>query len=158
MENKRGLSDIVITLIMVVLALGAIALVWVVVSGLMQGGTEDIELSSKCLHLNLDITAAVCKNGTSNKTCNFTIVRTGNEEGELGGIKVVLLDKVNGESSPLIDKSGNIEKIVQNKVSISEAESKMSNSSRIDSILITPYFKDELGEEHLCSIPKEFLL
>ena len=39
-SNKRGLSTIVVTLILIVLSLVAVGVVWVVVSNLLNTGTQ----------------------------------------------------------------------------------------------------------------------
>jgi hypothetical protein len=149
MDNKRGLSDIVITLIIVLLSLVAIGVVWFVVNGLIQSGTEGIQTSTKCLNVNLEITSAVCADGATNQTCNVTVKRTGTEDDALGGVKVVFQDTNAGVSSSLIDVSGNVEKIVGKNIQITNVL--VSNDYDINSVSVTPYFEDESGKEQLCS-------
>ena len=54
-ENKRGLSDIVVTLIIIVLALVAVGIVWAVVSNLLKTGTSQANFQFGTLFLSLTI-------------------------------------------------------------------------------------------------------
>ena len=42
MGNKKGVSTVVITMILVLLSLAAIGIVWVVVTNILEGGAGDI--------------------------------------------------------------------------------------------------------------------
>jgi len=53
--NKRGLSEVVGTILIVLLVIAAIAVVWAVFSGFIGRQTEDIELRTKCFDINLKI-------------------------------------------------------------------------------------------------------
>ena len=147
--NRRGLSTIVITLIIVLLSMVAVGLVWYVVNNLLQSGTEGVETSAKCLNVNLVVKQAACVNGTTNKTCNVTLSRTGTEDEELGGIKIIFADSVaEVASSSLIDVSGNVAQLVGKKISV---DSLIANANTINLLEITPYFTDESGNQKLCS-------
>jgi hypothetical protein len=148
-KNKRGLSDIVITLIIVLLSMVAIGLVWFVVNNLLQSGTEGVETSAKCLNTNIGVKVAVCTNGTTNQTCNVTLSRTGTEDDELGGIKIIFADSVAEISSAsLIDVPGNVAPLVGKKISVN---SLIANANTIDLLEVTPYFTDDSGNQKLCS-------
>lgn len=54
MNNKRGVSDIVVTILLVLLALAAIALVWGFISGYLKGATSGISKSQACMDLGLE--------------------------------------------------------------------------------------------------------
>jgi len=150
MNSKRGLSDIVITLIIVLLSMVAIGLVWYVVNNLLQSGTEGVETSAKCLNINLEVKQATCVNGTVNQTCNITLSRTGTESDELGGVKIIFADSVTEvASSSLIDVAGNVAPLVGKK--ISNLDTLVANANQVDVLEITPYFKDDSGNEKLCS-------
>ena len=154
MKNKRGLSDIVITLIIVLLSLVAIGLVWFVVNNLIQSGTAGVETSAKCLNINLEVKQVVCENGTTNQVCNVTISRTGTESSEIGGIKVLFIDKEDDVSGTLIDVSGNIEPLVGKK--ITNQDTGVANANEVSLVEITPYFTDSSGNQQLCSQTTSF--
>lgn len=84
MVNKRGLSEIVTTLIMVLLGIVIVGVIWAVVSGLVNNTKTQAELSSKCQDSALSITYAAC---TSGNVCTVTVKR---EQGtdQLAGVIV----------------------------------------------------------------------
>jgi len=153
-KNKRGLSDIVITLIIVLLSLVAIGIVWVVVNGLLQSGTSGVETSAKCLSMNFEVKQIACSNGTTNQTCNVTISRTGTETGEIGGIKMVFFDEDTDTSGSLIDIAGNIEPLVGKR--ITNQDTMVANANKVDLIEITAYFTDDSGNQQLCAQTTSF--
>ena len=65
MENKKGLSDVVTTVIIIALSLVAIAVVWVVVNNLITSNAGTITGQSNCLKTNLEI-ASVSVNAVTN--------------------------------------------------------------------------------------------
>ncbi len=87
LNDKKGLSAIVLTVIMVGLVLVAVAIVWVVVSGILESQTETVEYEQKCLGLNFNVGAPVC-DGTQ---CNVSISRaTGSKGDAIDGVAVTL--------------------------------------------------------------------
>ena len=54
MKKKRGLSDIVTTLLFVLLALGAVMLVWTLVRTQLTGSGSQIEITKACLDLGVE--------------------------------------------------------------------------------------------------------
>jgi len=150
MENKRGLSDIVVTLIIVLLSMVAIGVVWVVVNNLIQSGTAGVETSAKCLNVNLEVKKVNCTDGSTNQICDVTLSRTGTESDALGGVKLIFQNKTaEVSSSSLIDISGNIEPLVGKKAT--GIDSLIANAVGVNAIEVTPYFKDDSGNEQLCS-------
>ncbi|MCK9568098.1 hypothetical protein M0R72_04055 [Candidatus Pacearchaeota archaeon] len=153
-KNHKGLSTIVVTLIIVLLSMVAIGLVWYVVNNLIQSSTEGVETSAKCLNVNIAVKSAVCVNGTTNQTCNVTLSRTGTEDEELGGVKIIFADSVaEVTSSSLIDVPGNILQLVGKKISVN---SLIANVNTIDLLEVTPYFTDDSGNQQLCSQTTSF--
>jgi len=155
MFNKKGLSGIVITLIIVLLSLAGIAIVWTVVGGLIKGNTEGIEISSKCLNTNIEITSVTCVDGELNKMCDVKLVRTGTETSELGGVKLVFKDEINAVSSDsAIDIAGNIAALVGKTATGIDSGIVIANMP--NKVEATPYFKDATGQEKLCSQTTSF--
>jgi len=54
MNNKRGVSDIVVTILLVLLALAAVAIVWAFISWQLQGTTSSIAKAQACLNLKIE--------------------------------------------------------------------------------------------------------
>ena len=89
-KNKKAISGIVMTVIMIVLVLVAVGVVWTVVQNLLEKNAEDIELGSDCLGLNFEITDLVC---VPNVECNFTIKRTSSSSvNQIGGFEYTLIN------------------------------------------------------------------
>jgi uncharacterized membrane protein YqiK len=153
MKNKQGLSDIVITLIIVLLALVAIGVVWVVVNNLIKSNTQGININAQCLGVNLQITQANCSaTGATDKNCSVQIMRTGTGTNQLGGIKLVFS---NTTATPVItsptpvDVSGDIPALVG--IRIGTIDTGIAKTNGLDTIQVTPYFKDASGNVQLCS-------
>ncbi len=147
--NKKGLSAIVITLIIVGLSLVAVGIVWGVVSNLIQGGTSNVETSAKCMGVMISIDRVVCVDGATNKNCNLTITRTGSETEPLAGVKVRFSNTISGTYGSLIPLE---EPIVQLEgKTFTNLDSGILNAADVNYVEVTPYFLDESGKEQICS-------
>jgi len=147
-QNKKGLSAIITTLLVVLLVLVAVGIVWVVVRNVVTSGTEGVELGAKCLNVDVSATAVNCNNPAA---CVVTLERTGSETDAIAGVKLVFRDSDNTTSSSLIDEPGNVELLVGKIVTVD------STLTAPDSLEVTPYFVDSSGNEQLCSTTiKEF--
>ncbi len=146
MQNKRGLSAIVTTLLIILLVLVAIGIVWGVVSGILNNAAEAAALRTTCLNINVDATAINC-NGA--EACVVTLTRTGSDTDAIGGVKFIFEDSTNEESSTVIDVEGNIEHLVGATVT---KDSEVTSPSNLKVIV---YLEDESGNEQSCS-PVDF--
>ncbi len=145
--NKRGLSAIVVTLILILLSLVAVGIVWMVVNNMIKGGTQDVEINSKCLNVNVDATAVTC----TGESCDITLARTGTETSEIGGVKLVFRDSTAGESSAVLDVNGNIEALA------GKTEPAIATGlTAPDKVEVTVYFEDASGNKQLCSQTTSF--
>ena len=61
MKNKRGLSAIVATLLIILLTLVAVGIIWFAVRNIVQGGADQIEASAKCTAVDISATDASCE-------------------------------------------------------------------------------------------------
>ena len=155
MKNKKGMSDIVVTLIIIVLSLVAVGVVWTVVNNLIKGGTSSAELNAKCLGINLEITRANCSSGAINKRCDVQVMRTGSTVDTLTGTKLVFRNETSGISSTsAVDSSGDIPAVVGKRVHVADTLVAIANG--ISSVEITPYFTDTSGNIQLCSQTTSF--
>jgi len=146
MINKRGLSLIVTTLLIVVLVLVSIGIVWVVVRNIIEGGTEQIDYNTKCLEINIRATAVVNAGDTD---YNITIMRTAGGD-EVAGVKLVFFNNDN-EASDVIDINENIAPLATITRNI---DGEIENANKVE---VTPYFEDSSGNEKFCStIPYNF--
>ncbi|VVB83819.1 Uncharacterised protein [uncultured archaeon] len=145
-NNKKGLSTIVVTLILIVLSLVAVGAVWLVVSPLIKSGSQGADVSVKCLNTNIEATKVACTAGS----CAVTLTRTGTNTDAIGGVKLVFKDAT-GASSAVLDSAGNI-KALAGKVTNSLATT-LATPNKVE---ITPYFKDAGGNEQLCTQTTSF--
>ncbi len=139
MENKRGLSAIVATLIIILLVLVAVGIVWVVVNSVIKEGAEDIEINAKCLQVSLEAVSVVPYAGEAGNY-SVTLHRTGTGD-EIGGVKISLFNET--------DNSGVLEGFLALGLLATETEKfeGVTNSSRLD---YTAFFIDDSGNDKLC--------
>ena len=60
--NKRGLSDVVTTVLIILLVLAAIVLIWVFIKSQLDKTTKTIDLRASCLQLSIEPVS--CKKNT----------------------------------------------------------------------------------------------
>lgn len=140
MINKRGLSLIVTSLIIVVLVLVAIGIVWVVVRNIIEGGVEQVDYNTKCLEVNIRATAVT---NTGDTDYNITMTRTAGED-DIAGVKLVFFNE-DGETSDVIGVDGNIAPLATVTKSV---DGEIEDANKVE---LTPYFEDSSGNEKFCS-------
>ena len=104
LKNKKGLSDIVVTLIIIVLSLVAIGVVWVVVSNILKSSSSQASFQFGTLFLDLKIEKVLVD---SNGNYLVTVSR-GTGQGELTGIDFVFSDGIN---SQVVKESSSIQEL-----------------------------------------------
>ncbi len=147
MNNKRGLSGIVTVLMFILLAFVAVGLIWGVVINIVQSGADQVDLSSKCLELDLSVTQTNCIDGLvgGGDNCSITIKRKGAGDA-IGGIKLVLTN-VTAEENFIHDEAGNINPLELKTVQIDN-----TSISNVNSVDILPYLVDEFGNDQDCTV------
>ncbi|MCL5018488.1 MAG: hypothetical protein M1416_01835 [Candidatus Pacearchaeota archaeon] len=146
-ENKRGLSTIVITLILILLSIVAVGIVWVVINNVIKTGTGGVDLGAKCLGVLVEATASNCAAGV----CDVTLSRSGTETDAIAGVKMVFRDSTAGESSDVIGEAGNIEALAGKTVA--DVDTGLTAPDKVE---VTVYFEDASGNEQLCSQASSF--
>lgn len=154
MENKRGLSTIVVTLIIVLLSIVAIGIVWAVVKGILTSSSQGLELNSKCLNIQIEATQMNCSDGATTKICDIKFTRTGSESSPIAGVKLVFRNETSETSSNLIEVTGNIEQLVGKKQT--GIDTGIANENGLNKVEVTAFFKDASGNEQLCSQTSSF--
>jgi len=89
MIDKKGLSTVVTTLIIILLVLVAIGIVWVVVRGLIGTTETQINIQQKCIGIDLEITSATCGTGKT-LPCIVVVKKVGGETPT--GVQVIAYD------------------------------------------------------------------
>ena len=121
-------------------------IVWVVINNLVTGGAEQIELSQKCIAVDLKATAANCGDVGGNWTCNVTYERKVGGE-DIDGIKIVLY---NGLTSFIHDVPGNLGQPAQRTETEIDTEIAIGQPEP-NRVQLVAYFEDDSGIERPCN-------
>jgi hypothetical protein len=149
--DKKGLSTIVVTLIIILISLVAVGIVWVVVRNVISKGTGTIEVSAECIHVNIDAAAAPnCSSVGSSRFCTVAMQRSGTGSSAIGGIKLVFKNTTAGTSSSLIDVQGNIEPLLMKTYT---ANTTLVSVNKVE---MTAYFNDASGNQQICAQTSEY--
>ena len=65
-KNKRGVSEVISTILIILVVLAAVVIVWQVVSRMIKGTGEDVEKKLKCVDVSLEILSVECMKGAPN--------------------------------------------------------------------------------------------
>ena len=140
MKNKRGLSLVITSLIIILLVLVAAGIIWVVVRDILQRGVEQIDYSAKCFDVNIEAKSVV---NISLTNYSVTLTRTASGEA-IAGIKLLFFNAT-ADTSDVIDVPGNIAPLATVTKNV---DGEILNSNKVE---VTAYFEDESGDEKLCS-------
>ena len=146
MNNKRGLSTVVTTLIIIALSLVAVGIIWVVVQNVMKGQTENINYQSKCLDLNVRANAVNCTIPITNPAsteyrCSVTLVRQAGTE-SFAGVRLLFSDASGKIGTD--NEDGNIE----DSLNLGSVDSGLITApTKVDVVV---YFEDASKNKQLC--------
>jgi hypothetical protein len=139
--EKRGLSAVVTTLIIILLVLVAVGIVWVVVRDVVETGAEKIDVSTRCLDVGVEAVEVVPVEGEDG---NYTVTlhrKAGGEE--INGIKLNIFNETN--NTGVLDFGIALGVLDTNSAKI---EANLINANKIE---FTPYILDASGIEHFCT-------
>jgi hypothetical protein len=140
--NKKGLSTIVATLIVVLLVFVAVGILWVVLRNFVSGGADQLDLSSKCLEVSVAPTKVV----SSGEVYNVTVLRKGGDF-EIAGVNLVFTSS-SGDSNYIHNEIGDISNLGLRTVSVNLAGTGVTLPNKVDAVV---YFLDSSGNRQLCS-------
>ncbi len=141
MKNERGMSAVVTTLLIILLAIVAIGIVWVVVKNILSKGEEDISLTG--ITLNLEIQKASISGNTL-----YVIVHRNSGEGTLVGINFVIGD---GENSVVVRRNTNLPQLGTETFTFS-ISNELFTLEEIKTISIAPIYETSAGKEKVGEI------
>ncbi len=130
-KNRRGLSTIVMSLLLILLGLVAVGIFWVVVRNVVQGGAEEVDLGR--LTLSLGIESVKADGGNID-----VMVKRNPGAGQISGIKFIFND---GESSKSIEREISLDELDAKKFTFSQEELEDLTYYDITKISIAPIFK-----------------
>ena len=146
-KNKQGMSAVVTTLIIILLVIVALGIIWVVVKNVIEGGVEQVDLSTKCREV--EVNAVKLTNTTIVGTgYDLTLKRTGAGDEEIGGIKLVFFNDTT--NSEVIDFGYALPPLETYKQSVTLTTA-VTNANKID---MTVWFLNDLGTEDLCPMTR----
>ena len=146
-KNKRGVSEIVVTIIIILLAIVVFAVVSVVIRGTVARGAENIELSANCLEVEMHAVKIAPKIGGPgipiSGSYDFTISRSSSGK-EVDGVKLIIEDaeKENSKNSDNIPDT--IQPLDKNTYTVSGITFTPAQ------VTVVPFFTKESGEVHYC--------
>ncbi len=153
-NNKRGLSAIIVTLIMILLVIVAAGLIWVVIRNVVSESTEQIGTGTACLNVNVEPTQV-----TGDVDSNYSVTLTRNAGGDsIGGVNIIVTNAT-GTSSYVYDRAGDIAPLatVTQMVNTSDnagtfAEG-IGNANKVEVVV---YFTDSSGNNQACTVSNSF--
>lgn len=149
-NNKKGLSTIVATLLIILLTLVAVGIIWIVVRNVVQGGTDQIEIDSKCLAANVEATQV---DYTAPAATMVTIYRNGGND-PLAGVKIVFTERTGGGNNVVetwaLDGAA-LHAPLDALESREIGPFDLSGMSDPSAVGVAVYFKDSSGQEKICS-------
>ena len=140
MKNKKGLSTVVTTLIIVLLVLVAVGIIWGVVNNLLSKSKTSIETGTKCL--DLDITAVKVINTTTSGDYDVTLRRGASGDDEEIYAKIVFYN--DSTNTAVLDFTEGLTPLETNTLNMS---TELLNANKVE---ITPYYMDDNGNDALC--------
>jgi flagellin-like protein len=144
MKNKKGLSGIVTTLIIILLVFVAVGVIWAVVGDLLDTSTDSITSSSNCLAIQVSVEGYNFTDGEY----ELTIKRSGSGKDEEIGLYVQFEN-----STQSGDEQDFGETFSQGEKKTQSFTPGVTNATKI---IITPFFIEENGNKARCPSPEEF--
>jgi len=137
LKNSKGLSEVVTTLIIILLVLVAIGIVWVVVNNILQSGAEQAEIE----RFTLDLDIKSVKIQENNVT--VVVVKRNPGEGDFVGLNFVFSD---GKNSEIIRQNASLKELDTKSFTFTLTE---INPLNLKTVSIVPIFKLSSGKEAL---------
>ncbi len=101
--ERKGQSQIITTILIILLVLAAIVIVWQVVRGTVDEGAGSITGTAACI--GIDLTISGVTPNTNNPVDSVAVqVERGTDETTLAGVKVLVVDAVSGATMWSLDE------------------------------------------------------
>jgi hypothetical protein len=143
MRNKRGLSGIVATLLIILLVIVAVAIVWTVVRNVLEKGSDEVGFST--ITTTLDVQDVQVADGIASVNVKREV-----GDGNVVGVKIVVSDGQNSISQDFIQ-------------SLEELESQtfdvdVSSLSGVSEVLVSPILELPSGEQVLGEVTDNYVV
>ena len=138
--EKRGLSTVVTTVIMVLLVLVAVGVVWTVVQGIIGDAKTNASGSIDKIKVKLEIREVT----NSTDTLSVKVYRAPGE-GDVVGLRFAVS---NSSETKAWDEEGVFEEMAMKTYDFNQTTD-LGGMSHIESVVVAPILKDENGNEEL---------
>ncbi len=145
-RNKKGISEIVVTIIIILLAIVVFAVVSVVVKGTVSKGAENIELSANCLDVEMHATKIMQLKDGENKpmpSYNITVSRSSSGK-DLDGVRLIVEDATKDNSVSSADLIEKIRALDKKTYTVSGVNFVPAQ------VTVVPFFMKNSGEVYYC--------
>lgn len=149
-KNKRGLSAVVTTLILVLLVIVAIAIVWAVVNQLIRNRAGDIDIRQKCIESTVRPTKIICS--VKGNCESITLEREGQGSGTIGGVIVGIVSDAGKKTEKIAGdfiKLGETE-VLDTEINIAGGKPAAYWGVNPDQVEARVYFLDSTNTERQC--------
>ena len=140
-QNKKGLSEAVMTVIMIALVLVAVGVIWVVVQNILAKSATNIDYNQRCLGITIEPTSFDVATNT------VTVERTTGSTGDpINGFEVTLSSATaSGAPQPF---SGDV--AVSRTIIVDQADSIIADANKVS---VRLYFDDtkDVTVKHYCN-------
>ena len=135
-RNQRGLSAIIVTLILILLSIVAVGIVWVVVTNILKSNTENVSSGVGQLSLNLELQNVLIRDTGEIDV----IVKRNAGEGDLSGINFIVSD---GKNSDVIERPETINELETKTFTITSTD--LNNAAFVKEVSIAPVSGGKAG-------------
>ncbi len=150
MNNKKGLSAIVATLLIILLTLVAVGIIWIVIRNVVQSGTEQINIDAMCVSASVEVISVTNSGGN---LYDVVVTRKSGDD-PIGGVKLVFTGDPGSNSSVVTAKVGNGEALGTNFGVLSSKTINgidLSDVTNPNKVTASVYFLDASGKEQICN-------
>ena len=142
MKGKKGVSGVILTIIMIVLVLAAVVIIWGIINTFLTTQSGEIDVSTRCLKVDVQATKLTCS-GVNNDICDVTLSRSARGDA-IAGMKLVFTNAL-GETNFVQDVSGNLAPL--GTLTVTNITTGIPNTNNVE---VVAYFTDISGNEQLC--------
>ena len=135
-SNKKGVLNVVLTILIIVLILASVVIVWWIIKNFFYGSIKEINFQSENLLLNLKLQKVQIDSDTRNI---LVTVQRGAGRGDLTGIAFIISD---GSNSIVVEKTINMS--VLEKTSFIITHSELGNISFVKKLRLLQLLKPHL--------------
>ncbi len=142
MNSKRGLSAIIVTLIMISLGIVAAGIIWVVIANIVSTGSEQISPGLGSLSINLEIEKVLVEDNGDVKVT----IKMGAGADDLLGLNLILSD---GDNSQVVEIKESLSELATKTFTVTSAELTIAF---VKSVSVAPILKSGSGKESLGNV------